>query len=162
LIIENLKIKTMKLSQILFYCLASIVVLSGAITSCQKLHRPELGAILKDPDPPPYAPLKSYWQFENNANDEGESKLTPTTKNVTYVPGISGQAAKIGADGYILLKSFGDTVKYQNEFTALPADTLANLGSFTLSFWMNGAGPVQGGAQVFDREFLGERVGTEA
>jgi hypothetical protein len=147
LISANLKNKNMKLNRTVLYCLASLVVFGGVITACQKLHRPELGEILRDPDPPPYNALKSYWQFENNANDEGESKLTATTKNITYVAGVSGQAAKIGADGYVLLKVFGDTVKYPNEFTSLPADTLANLGSYTLSFWMNGVGPVQGGAQ---------------
>lgn len=137
----------MKLYRIILYCLASMIVFSGVIISCQKLHRPELGEILLDPDPPPYNALKSHWQFENNTSDEGESKLTGTSKNISYVPGISGQAIKIGADGYLLLKAVGDTVKYPNEFVGLPVDTLKSLGSFTLSFWMNGVGPVQGGAQ---------------
>ena len=137
----------MKLYRSIFFGLVSIVVFGWMISACQKLHRPELGEILRDPDPPAYNPLKSYFQFENNPNDEGESKLTATTKNITYVAGISGQAAKIGADGYILYKAVGDTVRYPNEFVGLPVDTLRNLGSFTLSFWMNGVGPVQGGAQ---------------
>ncbi len=137
----------MKLSRIILYSLAVMVVVSGGIISCQKLHRPELGQILLDPDPPPYAALKSYWQFENNTNDEGESKLSVTTKNITYVPGVSGQAAKIGADGYILARGVGDTVRYPNEFVGLPVDTLRNLGSFSVAFWMNVPGPVQGGAQ---------------
>jgi len=137
----------MKLYRIIFYCLASIVVCGGVVTSCQKLHRPELGKILLDPDPPVYNALKSYWQFEGNTTDEGENKLSGTSKNVTYVPGISGQALKIGIDGYLLLKAVGDTVKYPNEFVGLPVDTLKNLGSFTVAFWMFGVGPVQGGAQ---------------
>lgn len=137
----------MKFNRIISYCLVSIVALGAAISSCQKLYRPELGEILRNPDPPPYNPLKSYWQFENNANDEGESKLTATTKNITYVAGVTGQAVKIGTDGYVLLKTFGDTTKYPNEFVGLPADTLTQLGSYTLAFWMNVPGPVQGGAQ---------------
>lgn len=136
----------MKLYKILLIGL-TVIIFGLMITSCQKLTRPELKTIIADPTPPPYNALKSLWQFENAVTDEGESKLSATTKNVTYVPGISGQAIKIGADGYVLLKAIGDTVRYPNEFVGLPADTLQNLGSFTLSFWMNGAGPVQGGAQ---------------
>jgi hypothetical protein len=132
----------MKLFKILIFSLLSIIALSFFITSCQKLDRPVLGKIIEDPTPPPYNALKSYWQFENNATDEGENKLTGTAKNLTYVPGISGQAVQVGADGYLLLTAVGDTVEYPNEYIALPADTLRNLGSYTISFWMNGAGPV--------------------
>lgn len=137
----------MKSYKILLFGHFYVITFCLLITSCQKLHRPELGEIIQDPTPPPYNALKNYWQFENNPNDEGESKLSVTSKNISYVAGISGQAVKIGADGYILLKAVGDTVKYPNEFVALPADTLRNLGSFTVSFWMNVPGPVQGGAQ---------------
>jgi hypothetical protein len=91
--------------------------------------------------------LKSYWSFENNLNDSGENKLTPTSSNISYVTGINGQAVQIGSNGYILFTSVGDTVKYPNGFVGLPADTLKNPGSFTLSFWMNGIGPVKNGAQ---------------
>ena len=137
----------MKLNKNLPLALGYMLIAALVITSCQKMERPELKTIIMDPTPPPYNALKSYWQFENNTNDEGESKLKATTKNVTYVAGISGQAAKIGADGYILLKTIGDTVRQPNEFVTLPADTLRNLGSYTVSFWINGTGPVQGGAQ---------------
>ncbi len=137
----------MKSYKILLLCLSSMITFSLVITSCQKLERPELKEIIQDPTPPPYSSLKSYWPFENNVTDEGENKLTATSNNISYVAGINGQAAKIGTDGYILLKAIGDTVTYPNEYIALPADTLANLGSFTLSFWMNGTGPVKDGAQ---------------
>src|SRR5687767_5632012 len=124
-----------------------ILAIGLVVTSCQKLDRPELTELLLDPPPPPYSELKSLWSFENNLTDEGENKLTPTSKNISYVAGINGQAVKIEPGGYILLNGIGDTVTYQNGFKGIPADTLKNLGSFTLSFWMNGVGPVKDGAQ---------------
>jgi len=117
------------------------------IPACRKLDRPELAELILDPEPPPYNSLKTFFQFENNTTDEGENKLTGTAKNITYVTGVSGQAAQIGAGGYILYKGFGDTVRYPNEFMGISADTLRNLGSFTISFWMNGVGPFTDGAQ---------------
>jgi hypothetical protein len=116
-----------------------ILAASLAITACQKMERPELKQLILDPPPPPYT--------DNNLNDAGENNLTPTSTNVTYVTGINGQAANIGTGGYILLTAVGDTVSYPNGYRGLPADTLKNLGSYTLSFWMNGAGPVKNGAQ---------------
>ena len=124
-----------------------ILAVGLVVTSCQKLDRPELTELLLDPPPPPYSELKSLWAFENNLTDEGENNLTPTSKNISYVAGITGQAVKIEPGGYILLNAVGDTVIYQNGFKGISADTLKNLGSFTLSFWMNGVGPVKDGAQ---------------
>jgi hypothetical protein len=141
------KTTNMKLYKTSLYGLFFMIAFCLVITSCQKLYRPELKQIIKDPDPPPYQALKSFFAFENSVTDQGENKLNGTTKNVSYAAGVTGQAIKIGADGYVLYKAIGDSVKYPNEFIGLPADTLANLGSFTLAFWMNGAGPVQGGAQ---------------
>jgi hypothetical protein len=130
--------------------MVALLVISGAIslgiTACQKFTRPEM-VIIPDPLPPAYNPLKTYLQFENNVTDEGESKLKATAVKVRYAPGISGQAIKFDSAGYVLLKAIGDTVKYPNEFVGLGADTLRNLGSFTVAFWMNGPGPVTAGAQ---------------
>ena len=124
----------------------TVLTFSIAIFSCQKFERPPLNLVL-DPTPPPYESLKSFWAFENNVTDQGENKLTGTTTNVTYVAGINGQAAKIGAGGYILFKAAGDRVTYPNGYTSLSADTLVNLGSYTLAFWMNATGPFTDGAQ---------------
>ncbi|HUR10414.1 MAG TPA: LamG domain-containing protein [Flavitalea sp.] len=137
----------MKLYRIALSCLTAVIVFSMVITSCQKLARPVLGELILDPEPPPYEPLKSFWSFENNLTDAGESKLTATGTNITYVPGVTGQAAKIGSGGYILLKGVGDTVRHSNGFVGLSADTLRNLGSYTLAFWMKATGPFTDGAQ---------------
>jgi hypothetical protein len=136
----------MKLDRIVLFCTALLLFGLGII-SCQKLERPELTELILDPPPPPYNALKSYWSFENNVTDAGENKFTGTAKNLTYTTGVSGQAIQVGPGGYLLLKGTGDTVEYENGFLGIPADTLRSLGSFTLSFWMNGVGPVQGGAQ---------------
>jgi hypothetical protein len=137
----------MKVSKFLvigFCCLLSFGLL---LTSCQKMERPQLKELVLDPEPPPYNPLKAFWAFENNTDDQGESKFTGTARNLSYVAGVTGQALKIGNDGYLLLKGEGDTARYPNGFLGVGIDTLKSLGSFTLAFWMNGTGPVTGGAQ---------------
>jgi hypothetical protein len=112
---------------------ASVALVFGlAVAGCQKMERPALNLVL-DPPPPPYSILKSLWSFENNARDTGQYRLKTTSKNVTYVAGINGQAAQIGTDGYVLVSALNDSLK--------------TMGSFTIAFWMKGVGPVQGGAQ---------------
>ena len=124
-----------------------ILAMGLSIVGCQKLDRPELGDFPLDPDPPPYTDIKTEFKFEESADDNGENQLVATeVKNVTYVDGVDGKAAKFGDGGYILYKADNEIV-YPNEFKGFPADTLSNLGSFTLAFWMNGVGPVVGGAQ---------------
>ena len=116
--------------------IASLVLIVAAgmiMNACQKLDRPELGELILDPPPPPYSTLKSFRAFENNAGDSGQYRTKGVAKNITYVAGINGQAAKIGADGYLVITTLNDSMKTP--------------GSFTLAFWMNGVGPVQGGAQ---------------
>lgn len=128
---------------------ALIILVTGiVINGCQKMDRPELGDFPVDPDPPPYNELKSHFTFEDSPADAGENQLEATEEhNVTYVEGVDGKAAQFGDQGYILYKAIGDTVVHPNEFKGIPADTLTKLGSFTLAFWMNGVGPVVGGAQ---------------
>lgn len=129
-----------------------ILILCVVITSCQKLTRPVLGNYPKDPPTPPYNPLKSSFSFENNTTDDGEDKLTSTSSNVSYVAGITGQALEIGSLGYLVFP-LKDTLTDPNGFVSIPADTIKNLGSFTLAFWINGlgdvadGGPIQTGAQ---------------
>lgn len=136
----------MKSYKILLLSLSSMIAFCLTITSCQKMERPQLREIIPDPPPPPYTPLKSFWAFENNTADSGSNRLTATAVSLTYETGINGQAIKVGEDGYLLIQEAGDSIK--------------NLGSFTLSFWMNGVGPVKDGAQgVFSisnkKEFWG-------
>lgn len=127
-----------------------ILAMGISVLSCQKLDRPELGEFERDPDPPPYSELKSQLTFEENGDDAGENGLSLTeAKDVTYVDGVSGKAVKFGTQGYMLYKAIGDTVVWPNNFKGVPADTLTNLGSFTLAFWMNGASPVTNAQGLF-------------
>lgn len=111
----------------------TVLAVGLVISACQKMERPGFGELVLDPPPPPYSTLKSFWGFENNVGDSGQFRALSVAKNITYVAGINGQAAQIGADGYLLMATIHDSLK-------IP-------GSFTLAFWMKGVGPVQGGAQ---------------
>lgn len=123
----------MKIKYKIIYQLLLIVCSALIITSCQKLERPALGSYPQDPPPPPYSTLKSIWSFENNLGDSGQDRSSAVGKNTSFVTGINGQAVKIGDGGYVLINDISDSIK--------------NAGSFTIAFWMNGAGPVTGGAQ---------------
>ena len=112
--------------------LAFIALVGLCTMSCQKLYRPPLN-VIPDPPPPPYNPLKTFWSFENNTTDSGEDTLSAAATNITYVDGINGKAMQGSSNGYLLIENPGDTIK--------------NLGSFTISYWMNFTGPVTGGAR---------------
>jgi hypothetical protein len=99
------------------------------------MDRPKLPADYpQDPPPPPYSILKDYWTFDGNLRDTGQYRAVTSGKNITFVPGVSGQAAQIGDGGYIVVPTIDDS--------------LSKPGSLSIAFWMKGAtGPVQGGAQ---------------
>jgi hypothetical protein len=123
----------MNIKQIKIKYVLAAVGLALAISGCQKMSRPEFGEIVLDPPPPPYSTLKNFFAFDDNAGDSGQFRMKTDVVNVTYVDGIEGKAAKIGEGGYIVQKAINDSLK--------------NPGSFTIAFWMNGVGPVSGGAQ---------------
>lgn len=132
--------KSIKIIQLILF---PVIAFSLVMISCQKMDRPPLGEIVKDPLPPPLSILdsKSYWPFDGNARDTGEYKSISVVKNVSYVPGVAavptvtgGEAAQIGANGYVSVAAVNDGLKTP--------------GSLSVAFWMKGAtGPVQGGAQ---------------
>jgi hypothetical protein len=107
--------------------LASVIAL--AAIGCQKEKRPVLGDYPKDTNPPG-GPLKFYAAYENTNVDSIRANFG-TDNNITYVPGISGQAFQGGADGYIVYPSANDFKKSS---------------SFTVSFWMKKNGPNPAGA----------------
>jgi len=119
-------------SKIINYAIVFLTI-GLVICGCQKLERPELKELILDPPPPPYSPLKDFWAFENNTRDTGQYRLIGKEKNITYAAGVNGQAAVIGAGGYLVVPAVNDSLKTP--------------GSLTVAFWMNGAGPVKDGAQ---------------
>src|SRR5215213_8045419 len=124
----------MKLNRTLLFWIAFATIGSLAITSCQKLDRPELTELILDPPPPPLTLLdsKSYWHFDNSTRDTGEYRMVTAPKNVSFGPGVTeGQAAQIGEGGYLLVTDVNEGLK--------------SPGSLTVSFWMNGVGPVKDG-----------------
>ncbi|MBC7851511.1 MAG: LamG domain-containing protein [Chitinophagaceae bacterium] len=112
-----------------------LLMLALAIGGCQKMDRPELGDYPEDPPPPPYSTLKSFWEFENNIRDTGQYRIEGTVKNVTFGPGIKGQAAVLGADGYLMSTKFNDS--------------LTKPGSLTVAWWMNAAAPTGNAKGIF-------------
>lgn len=107
--------------------------LTLAVAGCQKLDRPEL-VLIPDPPKPPYSPLKSYWAFENSTVDSGENKFAGVGTAITYGAGISGQAYQGSATSNLVI--------------ATPGDTINNLGSFTVSMWVN-SGPATNATGLF-------------
>jgi hypothetical protein len=138
-----------KMFKNIMFVLAACIV----ITSCQKLTRPALGDYPKDPPTPPYNALKSSFSFENNVTDDGENKLTGTATHTSYVAGITGQGLKMtsggtGVGGYLAF-DLKEKNTDPNGFVSIPKDTLSNLGSFTVAFWINStrATPITDGAE---------------
>ena len=136
---KNKQMKSIKIIQLLLFITSGFSLI---MVSCQKMERPPLGEIIKDPLPPALVigDTKSYWPFDGNARDTGQYKLVTSVKTISYVPGVAavpavtgGEAAQIGSGGYLVV-------------TSLPSELTAP-GSFSVAFWMKGVGPVQGGAQ---------------
>ena len=126
----------MKSTKIILFGFSLVIMFGLLLTACQKLDRPALGELILDPPPPPLTLLdsKSYWHFNGDTRDTGELRLPTTATSISFVPGVTeGSAAQVGAGGSMVVRSVPDALK--------------SPGSFSIAFWMNGVGPVQGGAQ---------------
>ncbi|MDQ6761397.1 MAG: LamG domain-containing protein [Bacteroidota bacterium] len=111
----NLKIKLSKY-------VALTVVVGLLFSACQKLERPALGDYPVDAYDP-NGPLKFYAAFDAG-NVDSVTTISGTDHNVSYVPGLKGQAVQFDGskNGYV---SFGNV----NGFGAST--------NFTISFWIN-------------------------
>lgn len=121
-----------KSTLLVFTLIIGVFMSLGTITSCQKMERPEL-IIIPDDTARLNGPLQRYFAFENSTIDsihfvEG----TPT--GISYVEGVSGRAYKGSTTGRIEYASAGK---------------LADMESFTVSFWMNAEKHTGGAQSVF-------------
>lgn len=84
------------------------------------------------PDPTgAYNPQKLVMPFENNVYDMGTYQFQNSVfGDYSFAEGINGKAFQGGGESYILVNNH-PAINY------LLKDTIANLGSFTVSFWMN-------------------------
>lgn len=92
----------------------------------------------QQPPPPAYNPKKVALTFENQAKDESTYRInTQMHGSATFVTGKNGKAYQGSEDSYILIKP--NPAAYPGDISL--RDTIANLGSFTVAFWMKTAQP---------------------
>ncbi|PWT74601.1 MAG: hypothetical protein C5B59_10855 [Bacteroidetes bacterium] len=103
-------------------CGMLILVLGMVFAACQKMTRPNLGNFPKDTNPPG-GPLKFFAALDGSSVDSIRANFG-TDNNVTYVQGVSGQAA-----------TFDQTNK---GFISWPsANDLGSQTDFSVSLWFN-------------------------
>jgi hypothetical protein len=105
------------------------ITLLLAIASCQKMDRPVMGDYPPDTNPPG-GPLKFYAAMDGSSVDSIRANFGTNT-NVDFTEGVSSEALEAGTDGYVVYPSANDFAKST---------------SFTISFWMQKAGPNPSGA----------------
>ncbi|SEK40984.1 LamG domain-containing protein [Parapedobacter koreensis] len=101
-----------------------------AASSCQKMDRPPMN-IIPDDTARINGPLQFYAPFEDSPDDSAQYQKGSATA-ITFVDGVTGKAYKGASNGQIQYPS---------------AVRMANMTSFTVSFWMN-TEKHDGGAQA--------------
>jgi len=82
---------------------------------------------------PQYNPQKLLFTFEGNAKNVSTYKIPTLSKgNITYTEGKKGKAYQGGEGTYVLISP--RTPRFAGDISL--KDTIANLGSFTVAFWM--------------------------
>lgn len=109
--------------------LAAMVFVLG-LSSCQKMERPPMN-IIPDDTARINGPLQFYAPFEDSPNDSAQYQ-EGTATDVTYVDGVTGKAYQGSTTAQIQYPS---------------AVRMAQMTSFTVSFWMN-TEKHDGGAQA--------------
>lgn len=96
-----------------------------AMSSCQKMERPDLGDDYARDTNPPGGPLKFYAAFDERSVDSIRANFG-VNNNVNFVDGVSGKAISGGSNGYVVFPS-------ANDFNTAKA--------FTVAFWLKKSGP---------------------
>lgn len=102
-----------------FKSILFIVAVVFAVTSCQKLPRPDLADFPQDANPPG-GPLKFYVAFDGTAVDSTRANFG-LENAVEYGEGISGKSFKGSAQSFV---QYGK------------ANDFAEVNSFTIAFWI--------------------------
>lgn len=100
--------------------LLGAAVIAAGITSCQKMERPPMN-IIPDDTARINGPLQLHVPFEDSPDDSAQYQKG-SAANISYVDGINGKAYKGASNGQI---QFPSAVK------------MAQMTSFTVSFWIN-------------------------
>ncbi|MDO4229188.1 MAG: LamG-like jellyroll fold domain-containing protein [Capnocytophaga sp.] len=111
-----------------------IIGLAFATQSCfQDLDQNPDFNYPEQPAPATYSPQKLALTFEEEAKDQSNYKINTSVKGgATFVTGKSGKAYQGSSDSYILITP--NPAAYTGDISV--RDTIANLGSFTIAFWM--------------------------
>ena len=111
-----------------------LVRFAFVIQSCfQNLEQDPPFDYPQQPPPPAYNPRKLALTFENEVKDESTYKINTQLKgNATFVAGKKGKAYQGSEDSYILMTP--NPAAYPGDISI--RDTITNLGSFTIAFWM--------------------------
>lgn len=111
---------------------SSCALAVSAFSSCQKMERPEM-IIIPDDTARINGPLQLYLPFEDSALDSAQYQKA-STANVSYTDGVRGRAYQ-GASNAII----------QYPLTR----RMAEMESFTISFWMNTSKHTGGAQSIF-------------
>ncbi|MDO5607869.1 MAG: LamG domain-containing protein [Capnocytophaga sp.] len=115
-------------------CTMAVGTLFGLQSCFQDLDNDPAFDYPEQPAPAEYSPRKLALTFEEEAKDQSNYKIqTQAVGNPTYVAGKVGKAYQGSETAYILASP--NPAAYPGDISV--RDTIANLGSFTIAFWMN-------------------------
>lgn len=111
-----------------------IVGLAFVAQSCfQDLDQNPAFDYPEQPGPPAYSPKKLALTFEQEAKDQSNYRISSLVKGgATFTAGKNGKSYQGSDDSYILITP--NLAAYPGDISL--RDTIANLGSFTIAFWM--------------------------
>ena len=117
------------------YLFSAVILFSLTFQSCfQDLEQDPAFDYPEQPGPPEYNPLKLSVDFDNNKTEDNSNyRIQLETKDVSYTKSKFGEAYQGTEASYILVKP--TPAAYPGDISI--KDTLTNIGSFTIDFWMN-------------------------
>lgn len=116
------------MKRIMYIYLIAVITLTGGFQSCFQDMDNNPAFDYPPNYVPEYRPLKFHLPFEGNLDDvDNHYRLNiGSSENIAYVDGVKGKACQGGEKTFVTISLVGSY-----------SDTIANLGSFTVAFWMN-------------------------